>query len=305
MSNSVLAFGELVWDIYPDCKILGGAPANLVFRLNSFKHEANLLTRVGDDVEGDEALKKIESLGVSTENIQRDNVFPTGSVLVNVNKDGEPDYIIQKDVAFDHIELSSEVLDLIEKTKCISFGTLVQRYGISKNTLREIIHEAPKTIKFLDLKLRHNCYNKSIIENSLHYATILRLKEVELISLKQEIKLEVEDPKAIAKVLIEKYSIDLVLVTRGKHGVYALDNNENYYEDRGYIINLVDTVGSGVGFSAGFLHYYLSGKSVEEALKFGNATGAMVSSTMGATTPVKKKEILKLIKSGERRELPN
>ncbi len=305
MSNSVLAFGELVWDIYPDCKILGGAPANLVFRLNSFKHEANLLTRVGDDVEGDEALKKIESLGVSTENIQRDNVFPTGRVQVNINSNGEPDYIIQKDVAFDHIELSSEVLDLIEKASCISFGTLVQRYGISKNTLREIIHEAPKTIKFLDLKLRRNCYNKNIIENSLQYANILRLKEVELKSLQQEINLDVKSPIEIARVLIENYNINLVLVTRGKHGVYALDNKGNYYEDRGYIISLVDTVGAGVGFSAGFLHYYLSGKSVEEALKFGNATGAMVSSTMGATTPVKKKDILKLIKSGERRELPN
>ncbi len=299
--NSVLAFGELVWDIYPDSQILGGAPTNLVFRLNSFSHEAHLLTRVGDDQLGHEAIKKVAELGISTENIQRDNVFPTGTVNVVIDSEGQPDYNIQRDVAYDHIELSSDVLRLIKQTRCICFGTLVQRYGISKNTLREIIHESKGSIKFLDLKLRKNCYTGIILESSLNFADILRLKESELYSLKRELGLKGEKLDVLTKELIWKYNIELVLVTKGKNGVFGMDNKNNYYQDPGYMIEQKDTVGAGIAFSAGFLHYYLNGKSVEEAINFGNATGAMVASTTGATSFVRKKDILKLIKTGKRR----
>ena len=301
MGKKIVAFGELVWDIFGEDKILGGAPANFIFRLNSFGDNGFLLSRVGSDNLGKEALKRMVQLGMSNENVQIDNVFPTGTVNVKVDGNGLPDYFIKRDVAFDHIECTSEALKLVRDADCLCFGTLVQRYGISKNTLRELIKEAPKPVKFLDIKLRKDCYTKNILENNLVYADILRLKEIELFSLKDELALAESGTKALARELIDRYGLNLILVTKGKFGAFALDKDNNYYEDRGYYINLVDTVGSGVAFSAGFMHYYLSGRPVDESLQFGNAAGALTAATHGATKLISKSEILNLIKSGKRR----
>ncbi|MBN1819245.1 MAG: hypothetical protein JXR31_06185 [Prolixibacteraceae bacterium] len=301
MANKVVAFGELVWDIFGEDKVLGGAPANFVFRLNTFGDKGILLSRVGIDEFGEEALKRMEELGISNENVQIDNVFPTGTVDVKVDSEGRPDYHIKKDVSFDHIEFTTEALRLVRDADCLCFGTLVQRYGISKNTLRELIKEAPKPLKFLDIKLRKDCYTKSIIESSLVFADILRLKENELYSLKNELGLFEYESKALANELINEYKLDLVLVTKGKNGAFALDKNNNYFEDPGYYIDLIDTVGSGVAFSAGFMHYYLSGKGIEDSLKFGNAAGALTAATHGATNKIDKSKILHLIKNGKRR----
>jgi len=300
MRNKIVAFGELVWDIFGEEKVLGGAPANFIFRLNNFGDQGALLSRVGVDEIGENALKRMVELGISNENVQIDNVFPTGTVNVKVDADGRPDYFIKKDVAFDHIEFTAEALKLVRKADCLCFGTLVQRYGISKNT-RELIKEAPKPVKFLDVKLRKDCYNKSIIETSLSYANILRLKENELYSLKNELGLFEYESRALANELISEYELDMVLVTKGKNGAFALDKENNFFEDPGYQINLVDTVGSGVAFSAGFMHYYLAGKGTEESLKFGNAAGALTAATHGATTKIQKSRIVELIKHGKRR----
>ncbi len=301
MGNSIVAFGELVWDIFPDGNVLGGAPANLVFRLNSFGDHGHLLSRVGNDSLGELALKRIAELGMSSENVQIDNVFPTGTVNIKIDHDGRPDFIIQKDVAFDHIEISAEALKLIKKSDALCFGTLVQRYGISKNTLRELANHAHGLVKFLDIKLRKDCYNKSIIENSLGFANILRVKENELYILKDELPLSGFESKALATELLNEYRLDIVLVTKGKDGAFAIDKDNNYYEDPGYLIRLVDTVGSGVAFSAGFLHCFLAGEGIGEALRFSNAAGALTSTTHGATTFISKNQVLELMANGKRR----
>jgi len=299
MGKKIVAFGELVWDLFPDGKIIGGAPVNFVFRLNSFGDTGYLLSKIGDDELGDEALKRVTELGISTENIQVDNVFPTGTAEVKIDGEGRPDFNIKKDVAFDHIEFTAEALQLVREADCLCYGTLVQRYGISKNTLRELINEAPAPIKFLDIKLRKDCYDRSILETSLNSANIVRLKENELYCIKNELGLFEFESKLLAAELINEYKLDLVLVTMGKNGSFALDKNNNYFEDPGFYVKHVDTVGSGVAFSAGFLHYYLQGKTIGEALKFGNAAGALTTSTHGATVPVNKNDILRLIETGK------
>jgi fructokinase len=301
MGKSIVAFGELVWDIFGNDHILGGAPANFVFRLNSFGDNGYLLSKVGNDELGKKSLKKIVELGISNGNVQVDSVFPTGTVNVKIDNEGRPDYFVKKDVAFDHIEFTAEALDLVRDADCLCFGTLIQRYGISKNTLRELIHEAPRPVKFLDIKLRKDCFTKRIIESSLGFANILRLKENELYSLKNELSLFEYESKALAAELINEYELDLILVTKGKNGAFAIDNENNYFEDPGYYIELVDTVGAGVAFSAGFMHYYLSGESIEDSLKFGNAAGALTTATHGATTLIRKQRILDLMQNGKRR----
>ncbi len=301
MGKKIVAFGELVWDIFPDGKLLGGAPVNLVYRVNSFGDEGVLLSRIGDDELGHEALAQLNKLEILDDNVQIDPEFPTGTAQVKIGSEGRADYIIEPDMAFDHIEFTSEALKLIRSADCLVFGTLVQRYGISKNTLRELLNESPQTIKYLDLKLRKNCFSRPVLESSLHIANILRVKENELYTLKSELGLFEFETRELAKEVINEYKLDIVLVTKSKSGACAITRGGDYFEDAGYKIDLVDTVGSGSAFSAGFLNVYLGNQDVEEALKFANAAGAATAATHGATSLVTKKRITELMRKGERR----
>jgi fructokinase len=300
MSKKIIAFGELVWDVFHDGKKLGGAPVNLVYRVNSLGDEGYLLSRIGKDDAGVEATTLLKKMNITDKYVQLDEHFPTGVANIKIGNEGRPDYLIEPDMAFDHIELTQDTLKVVKEADCLCFGTLVQRHGTSKNTLRELIRVVPDNLKFIDLKLRKNCYTKQTIENSLLVANVLRVKESELYLLKNELSLFGYESKALAEELISEYNLDIVLVTRSKLGAFALDKEGNFIEDRGYVIDLMDTVGSGTAFSAGFLHVYLENKDLEAALHFGNAAGALTAETHGATTPISKKQIIELMKSGLR-----
>ncbi|HPV19447.1 MAG TPA: PfkB family carbohydrate kinase, partial [Prolixibacteraceae bacterium] len=214
MNKKIVAFGELIWDVFQDGKKLGGAPVNLAYRANTLGDSGCLLSRIGEDDLGREALEMLKKLAVTDKYVQMDPVFPTGYASVRIGSEGRPDYLIAPDLAFDHIEITPEILDLAGSADCICFGTLVQRSGISKNTLRELIAAAPQALKFLDLRLRKNCYSAKNIEDSLKAANMLRVKESELYLIKNELGLFEYDSRGLAQELISEYDLDIVLVTR-------------------------------------------------------------------------------------------
>lgn len=288
----IAAFGELLWDLLPNAKVLGGAPANFIYRINSFGDRGTLLSRVGNDKAGREARSELRRMGVSDEDIQTDYEFPTGSVKVKLDELGNADYNIITDVAYDHIEINSEMIEAFSSAACVCFGTLVQRYGISKNTLRELIHESPDVVKFLDINLRKKCYTATTVEDSLRMANILKTNDEELLTTRELLQLENKNIRDLAKEVIEKYNLDILLCTLGENGAFSLTKDDAFHYDPGYQINLVDTVGCGDAFSAGFVHYFMNGHPIDEALRFGNAAGAMIATTNGATAAIGKQEIL-------------
>ena len=292
MPKKIAAFGELLWDLLPSGKVLGGAPANFIYRINSFGDEGTLLSKVGNDKAGRDAREAIKKLGLSDENIQTDYEFSTGSVKVKIDAHGNPDFNIITDVAYDHIEINAEMIDAFTEADCVCFGTLVQRYGISKNTLRELIHEAPDVVKFLDINLRKKCYTVASVEESLRMANILKANDEELLITKELLGLKGENLKDLAREVLKTFNIKIILCTLGSNGAFCLTQDDMFHYDPGYQISLGDTVGAGDAFSAGFVHYYMNGESIEESLRFGNASGAMVSTTTGATSPVSKEQIL-------------
>jgi fructokinase len=292
MPKKIAAFGELLWDLLPNGKVLGGAPTNFIYRINSFGDQGTLLSKVGNDKAGKEAREALRRLGVSDENIQTDYEFPTGSVKIKIDYSGNPDFNIITEVAYDHIEINTEMIDAFSEADCVCFGTLVQRYGISKNTLRELVHESPDVVKFLDINLRRKCYTATTVEDSLRMANILKTNDEELLIAKQLLGLKNDALVDLSRETIEKYHLDIILCTLGSNGAFCLTKDEVFFYDPGYQIILGDTVGSGDAFSAGFVHYYMNGHPIEEALRFGNAAGAMVATTTGATSPMSKKEIL-------------
>jgi len=292
MPKKIAAFGELLWDLLPAGKVLGGAPTNFIYRINSFGDQGTLLSKVGDDKAGRDARSALRNLGLSDENIQTDYEFPTGSVKVKIDEQGLVDFNIITDVAYDHIEINTEMIDAFSQADCVCFGTLVQRYGISKNTLRELIHESPDVVKFLDVNLRKKCYTATTLEDSLRMANILKANDEELLIIKDLLGLKNKNLLALAKEAIETFKLDIILCTLGSNGAFCLTKDEVFYYDPGYQITLGDTVGSGDAFSAGFVHYFMNGQPIDEALRFGNAAGAMVATSTGATSPISKKQII-------------
>ena len=292
MSKKIAAFGELLWDLLPSGKVLGGAPANFIYRINSFGDQGTLLSKVGNDKAGREAREEIRKLGLSDENIQTDYELPTGSVKVKIDEHGNPDFNIITDVAYDHIEINTEMIDAFSKADCVCFGTLVQRYGISKNTLRELVHESPEVIKFLDINLRKKCYTSTSIEESLRMTNILKANDEELLITKELLGLKSDNLKDLARETLHTFNIEIILCTLGPNGAFCLTRDDEFFYDPGYQVTLGDTVGAGDAFSAGFVHYYMNSQPIGEALRFGNAAGAMIATTTGATAPVSKEQIL-------------
>lgn len=303
MPKKIAAFGELLWDLLPAGKVLGGAPANFIYRINSFGDKGTLLSKVGNDKAGREARQALRSLGLSDENIQTDYEFPTGSVKVKINEQGIPDFNIITDVAYDHIEINTEMIEAFSEADCVCFGTLVQRYGISKNTLRELINESPDVVKFLDINLRKKCYTAASVDESLRMTNILKANDEELLMTKKLLGLKNDTLKDLAKEVIKTYKIDIILCTLGENGAFCLTKDQLFHYDPGYQIILGDTVGAGDAFSAGFVHYYMNGMEIEDALHFGNAAGAMVSTTTGATSPISKAQILDFISISHKRNM--
>lgn len=226
-----------------------------------------------------------------------DSEFPTGTVIISFDKKNEPIYNVTPDVAFDHIEFSTEALKLARGADCLFFGLLPQRFGISKNTLRELIREAQGSLKFFDLKLFQHFFNAPVVENLLHASNIVRIKEKEIGTLAQKLRLLNEKPEPFSRELIEKYQIDLVLITRGAKGIFAYHKEQGVFTNEGYPVQLKDNIGSGMAFAAGFLNYYLNGSSIQQAVNFGNAAGALNATMVGATDWFDKKDVLRFIKN--------
>ncbi len=296
MGKKIVAFGEVVWDMLPNGKVLGGTPLNLVFRCNSFGEEGYLLSRIGDDALGHAALRRLHELGISDENVQVDSEFPTGTVDITFDEKKESVYNVTLDVAFDHIEFSAEALKLARNANCLFFGLLPQRFGISKNTIRELINESPDSLKFFDLKLFEHFFDVKVVENLLQSANVVRIKEKEMAFLSEKLGIEFTNLVEFGDRLCEKYKVDLVLVTRGQNGVFAYDKKLGAFMDSGYKIKMKDNIGSGMAFSAGFLHLYLNGKPIQEALQFGNAAGALNATLRGATTFFDKNDVIRFMK---------
>ncbi len=296
MDKKIVAFGEVVWDILPAGSILGGTPSNMVFRCNSFGEAGFLLSRVGDDELGRLALERLRELGISAENIQIDPAFPTGVVNITFDENNEPVYSVPTDVAFDHIEFTSEALKLARNADCLFFGLLPQRFGISKNTIRELIKESPSSIKFFDLKLFQHFFNAGVVEELLKCSDIVRVKEKEIGFLIEKLLLDCDGIMDFGEALTGRYKTRLVLITRGEKGVMAFDKDKGIFTDPGYGVIKVDNIGSGMAFSAGFLHYYLNNSSLQEALKFGNAAGALNATRSGATSFFGIEDVLEFMK---------
>ncbi len=277
-----------MWDILPAGTVLGGAPFNFAYRINSLGDKGIFVSRLGNDEMGRKALEMAESLGIDTFYLQRDEKYPTGTVEVSFDKDNNPDYVIIPDVSYDQIEMSSALRDAAVSADCFYFGTLVQRSPKTRSTLEELLEISDRSIKLLDINLRKKCYSHDTVVWSLRKADILKLNGEEAEFLSEMLQIKYKTLIDFCNEMTEKWSLSCCLVTLGETGAFAYSNEGKNVYVPGYKIEFTDSLGSGDAFTAGFIHCYLRGLSLEEACELGNIMGAITATQKGATQPISK-----------------
>lgn len=291
MKKTVIAFGEVLWDIMPTATVLGGAPLNFTYRINSLGNTGLMVSRLGRDELGEKAFRQIEALGMPLNFIQWDESIPTGTVEVSFDAQRNPDYTIIPEVAYDHIELTDDLLKQAETADCICFGTLAQRADKSKKTLRRLLEQSGRAIKFLDINLRKKCYSPESIIYSLERSDILKLNSDEVNLLMNLLGYPAITLPDFCEKMIATWDLKFCIVTMAGEGAFVQSAQGDAVYAPGFEIILVDSLGSGDAFSAGFIHQILQGAPLKEAVVFGNKLGAKVATQKGATVPIEISEL--------------
>lgn len=291
MKKTVVSFGEILWDILPSGMLLGGAPFNFAFRMNSLGDRGIMISRLGRDELGRKALEGVSSLGLETQYLQRDDSFPTGTVQVSFDQQNKPDYLIVPGVAYDQIEAADSLLQIVSEADCICFGTLIQRTEKSRSTLRRLLENSGDSLKFCDINLRKKCYDKSTVSFSLEKSHALKMNEEEAHQLARLFELSYQSLPHLCGELLKRWELRYCLVTLAEYGAYALSEKGEEIYVPGYKIDLADSLGAGDAFAAGFIHGILRGASLARACSLGNILGALVAAKKGATPEVTEEEI--------------
>jgi fructokinase len=301
----IAAFGEVLWDLLPDASVLGGAPFNFTFRINSIGNEGIMISAIGKDLLGEKALKTISELQISDRYIQINPEYPTGTVNVFFDEFKNPDYEIIKNVAYDFVTFNENLKELMMQVDCICFGTLAQRNPISKQTLQTLLQLFNGKYRFYDLNLRKDCYSTENIISSLKNADILKLNKQEARVLNSLLQLDKPGLVEICTALISAYQLQYCVTTLEEQGSLAVSGDGEVVYSPGFKIELTDPLGSGDAFSAGFVDALLNGKSLTEASEAGNRYGALVATKQGATQNITQEELDNIALHGIRISDPN
>lgn len=280
----VIGLGELLWDVFPEGRRAGGAPANFAFHANQLGCRGLPASRVGIDEMGDDLVAGLQRQGISTELIQRDATFPTGTVTVELDAGGHPSYTIHTNVAWDHLQATSDLLSTAAEADAICFGTLAQRSDQSRNAIRQVIaHTNEMCLIVFDVNLRQSFYSRELIEDSLRLADLVKLNDEEVVILTRLLELSnpIDDLAGFSRRVIERFGPQTVCVTRGSRGAFLVQDRETV-EIPGRKIEVIDTVGAGDAFTAALVVSLLQRRTLRESGEIANAVGALVASHSGA-----------------------
>jgi fructokinase len=276
-----IGIGEILWDMLPDGKVLGGAPANFVYNISQFGYNGQVVSAIGKDHLGKEILQLLNSKNIGF-NIQQ-NDFQTGVVHVTLDNKGIPQYEICENVAWDHIDFTPEMEILARNTIAFCFGTLAQRSLISRTTILRFMDLLPtEALRVFDINLRQHYFNKALIENSLNKCNILKINDEELEIVAEMFMMKKNSEADICKQMLKKFTLDILILTKGIGGSYVFTKNEisNLPTPQ---VKVADTVGAGDAFTAAFIASYLNDKNILRAHEIAVQVSAYVCTQIGAT----------------------
>lgn len=282
MNNMVVGMGEALWDVLPEGKKIGGAPANFAYHVKQFGLPSCVVSAVGPDNLGKEIIENFKSKGLNQ--LIAEVPYPTGTVQVEIDPAGIPQYDIKENVAWDNIPYTKELEELARKTKAVCFGSLAQRNVVSRETINRFLDAMPKnddSLVVFDVNLRQGFYTKEILTNSMERCNILKINDEELVTVSRMFGYPGIDLQDKCWILLGKYNLKMLILTCGINGSYVFTPGKVSFQPTP-VVEVADTVGAGDSFTGAFIASILKGKTVEEAHSTAVRTSAFVCTKKGA-----------------------
>ena len=281
-TDIIVGLGEALWDVLPEGKKLGGAPANFAYHVKQFGFNSMAVSAVGNDKLGEETLAALNEKGLDY--IMAQVPYPTGTVQVTLDEDGIPTYDIRENVAWDNIPFTPEIEDLARNCRAVCFGSLAQRNVVSRETIYKFLDTMPTgdgRLRIFDINLRQNFYTKEIIAESLYRCNILKINDEELVAIGRMFGYPGLDMRDKCWLLLGKCNLDMLVLTCGTNGSYVFTpGNVSFQEPP--LVEVADTVGAGDSFTGAFCSAILKGMSVADAHKLAVKVSAYVCTQSGA-----------------------
>lgn len=274
--------GEALWDVLPEGKKIGGAPANFAYHVSQFGLTSCVVSAVGPDALGKEIQENLTSKGLT--HLIAEVPYPTGTVQVEIDQAGVPQYEIKENVAWDNIPYTSQLEALAKRTQAVCFGSLAQRNVVSRETINRFLDAMPQTeasLVVFDVNLRQGFYNKEILCNSMRRCNILKINDEELVTVSRMFGYPGIDLQDKCWILMGKYNLKMLILTCGINGSYVFTPGNVSFQPTPKV-EVADTVGAGDSFTAAFIASILKGKSVAEAHSIAVRTSAFVCTKEGA-----------------------
>ncbi|MEN9918709.1 MAG: hypothetical protein RL662_1145 [Bacteroidota bacterium] len=283
MKKKVIGLGEILWDMFPEGKKMGGAPANFAYHSSQLGMMGYVVSAVGYDNLGQEILTQLSSKKLNFEMEQIG--FPTGRVTVTVDKMGVPQYDILEDVAWDNILLTQAMRDLARCADAVCFGTLAQRSHVSRQTINSFLDLVPQSaLRVFDINLRQHYYSSELIEKSLQRSNALKINNDEVEVISNMFGLTKMGEKDFCHYMLHKYNLQYVILTKGENGSYVMNDKECSFLESPQV-HVADTVGAGDSFTAAFVYGILLGENLRQAHQLAVRLSAYVCSQVGAMPP--------------------
>lgn len=282
----IVGFGEALWDVFPEGRKIGGAPANFAYHVAQWGLDSCAVSAIGNDELGDDIVRKFEENGL---NYRLERVdFPTGTVQVTLDENKVPSYNIMEGVAWDNIPMTPELEALARDCRAVCFGSLAQRSAVSRATINAFIDMMPEdSLKIFDINLRQHYYTEEIICDSMKKADILKINDEEILVVAQLLDVTEKSEREICKVLLDKFDLRMVILTCGDRGSYVLTRDESSWVDTPKV-SVVSTVGAGDSFTGTFIASILLGKTLRQAHEAAVKVSAYVCTCQGAMPAVPK-----------------
>lgn len=282
MNKIVVGMGEALWDVLPEGKKIGGAPANFAYHVSQFGLPSCVVSAIGDDALGKEIIENFTYKGL--DQLIAEVPYPTGTVQVEIDQTGIPLYDIKENVAWDNIPYTEHLDALAKRTKAVCFGSLAQRNVVSRETINHFLDTMPKdddSLIVFDVNLRQGFYNKEILCKSMQNCNILKINDEELITVSRMFGYPGIDLQDKCWILLGKYNLKMLILTCGINGSYVFTPGNVSFQPTPKV-EVADTVGAGDSFTAAFIASILKGKSVTEAHTIAVKTSAYVCTQKGA-----------------------
>jgi|ERR1700731_483977 len=280
----IVSIGEVLWDVLPSTKHLGGAPFNFAWHAHNLGHHVFFVSAVGNDQYGSRVLERMKASGLSTRFVRQTADYPTGTVTVSMDSIGLPQYTIHRPAAYDFPALSRADFDALlnPAPDWIYFGTLQQMSVPPHNLTMKLLAAAPAARRFYDVNLRAASYTPELVRTLARHAHVLKLNEQEVPVLKEIGGIQAGSREQFCRNCLSIFQLNAICVTLGPEGCALLMDNE-YLESPGFPVQVADTIGAGDAFSAALVHAVNACWSAAQIADFANRVGAVVASRPGGT----------------------